>query len=223
MKKTELAAYIDHTVLKADTTQDTVKRICQEARECGFAAVCINPSYVDFASRELSGSSVKVCTVVGFPLGANTTSVKVYEATQAIKANASEIDMVMSIGAFKSGNFDIVEREIQEVVLNTTKIKGSSIVKVIIEACYLTDAEKVIACKLSKNAGAHFVKTSTGFGSGGAEIHDVRIMHETVGGHLGIKAAGGIGSYSKAVSMIEAGATRIGASAGLKIIADANG
>ncbi len=221
MNRKKLAGYIDHTLLKADATEEAVKKLCQEAKTFGFAAVCINPAHVESASRELAGSSVKVCTVVGFPLGANLSSVKGYEAARAVESGADEVDMVINIGALKSGRIDLVEKDIDEVVSQAQRQNPSARVKVIIEACYLTDDEKVTACKIARAAGAHYVKTSTGFGPTGADVRDIELMRKTVGRQMGIKAAGGISSYGKALAMIEAGATRIGASAGVQIIAEA--
>ncbi len=217
----ELAQLIDHTLLKAEATEAAVKQLCREAREYGFASVCVNPWYVALAGEELAGSPVKVCTVIGFPLGANNVQTKVFEACTAVREGAGEVDMVINIGALKSGNKALVEREIREVVAETAKIDTVTIVKVIIETCYLTEEEKVSACQLAKAAGAHFVKTSTGFGTGGATVEDVRLMRETVGPHMGVKASGGIRSYADLVAMVEAGANRIGASAGVKIMTEA--
>jgi deoxyribose-phosphate aldolase len=221
MNRKKLAGYIDHTILKADATDEAVKKLCHEALTYGFAAVCINPAYVELASKELSGSRVKVCTVVGFPLGASLSCVKGYEASQAVESGASEVDMVVNIGALKSGRLDVVQKDIEEVVSQVQRQNPSARVKVIIETCYLADDQKVTACKIARVAGAHFVKTSTGFGPSGAEVHDVELMRNAVGPELGIKAAGGISSYAKALAMIEAGATRIGASASVQIISEA--
>ena len=221
MDKKKLAAYIDHTLLKAVATEDAIKQLCHEAQTYRFAAVCVNPVHVALASNELSGSSVKVCTVIGFPLGANSSRVKGYEAAQAVKSGAEEVDMVINIGALKSGKLEVLERDIVEVVSQATGDNLAVLVKVIIETCYLTDLEKITACQLAVKAGAQFVKTSTGFGTGGAEVHDIKIMRETVGPEIGIKASGGIGTYSQAKAMIEAGATRIGTSAGAQILSGA--
>lgn len=221
MNKKKLAGYIDHTLLKPDATDEAVKKLCQEARTFGFAAVCTNPTHVELAACELSGSAVKVCTVVGFPLGANVSAVKGYEAAQAVRSGADEVDMVMNIGALKSGRGDLVQTDIEEVVSQAKRENPSALVKVIIETCYLTEDEKVIACRIARDGGAQFVKTSTGFGPRGAELRDVKIMYDTVGMQLGIKASGGISSYSQALAMIEAGAARIGTSAGVQIISEA--
>ena len=221
MHKKQLAGCIDHTLLKAVATDDAIKKLCLEAQTHRFAAVCVNPVYVELASNELHGSSVKVCTVIGFPLGANSSRVKGYEAAQAVKSGAAEVDMVINIGALKSGKLEVLERDIAEVVSQTTGDNPAALVKVILETCYLTDPEKVTACQIAVKAGAHFVKTSTGFGTGGADVHDIKIMRESVGPEIGIKASGGISTYSKAAAMIEAGATRIGTSAGVQILSGA--
>ncbi len=214
-----VAAMIDHTLLKPDATQDQIAQLCYEARKYGFAAVCVNPSYVKLCSQLLQGTPVHVCTVVGFPLGATPPEVKVYEAQEAIDDGATEVDMVINIGALKSKDYALVERDIATVA--RTCHAGGAILKVIIEAALLTDEEKVIACQLAKAAGADYVKTSTGFGPGGATTHDVELMRRAVGPELGIKAAGGIKSYLDAKAMVAAGATRIGASAGVRIVQEA--
>ena len=216
----EIAKYIDHTLLKADASQDRIAQLCYEARKFGFAAVCVNPTHVKLCSQLLQGAPVHVCTVVGFPLGATPPEVKAYETQQAIDDGATEVDMVINIGALKSKDYALVERDIATVARSCHA--GGAILKVIIEAALLTDEEKVIACQLSKSAGADYVKTSTGFGPGGATVHDVALMRRTVGPSLGVKAAGGVGSYEDAQAMIAAGATRIGASAGVKIVQQAS-
>jgi deoxyribose-phosphate aldolase len=216
MNKKELAKYIDHTNLKANATRSDIKKLCDEAKEFGFYAVCVNPYRVKDANEFLHGSPVKIAAVVGFPLGATFTETKVQETVMAINSGAKEIDMVINVGALKDGNYDYVEKDINAVV--TTAHELGARVKVIIETCYLTDEEKVKACKLAKSAHADFVKTSTGFGSAGATAHDVRLMRETVGLELGVKAAGGIHNAEEALAMIEAGATRIGASKSVDII-----
>ena len=221
MNKKQLAGYIDHTLLKAVATEDAIKKLCLEAQTYHFAAVCVNPTHVELASNELSGSSVKVCTVIGFPLGANSSRVKGFEAAQAVKSGAEEVDMVINIGALKSGKLEVLERDITEVVSQATGNNLDALVKVIIETSYLTDLEKVTACQIAVKAGAQFVKTSTGFGPGGADVHDIKIMLESVGPEFGIKASGGISTYSQAAAMIEAGATRIGTSAGVQILSGA--
>lgn len=213
----KIAKYIDLTILKPDATITDVKRVCQEASEYGFAAVCIHPVHVRFACEYLKRTEVKVCTVVGFPLGANLTEIKAYEAKKAIEHGAQEIDMVMNIGALKDANYDLVLRDIRAVV-SVCSVKDVKC-KVIIEACLLNDEEKRKACELSQVAGAAFVKTSTGFGSGGATAGDVALIKKALNGtSVKIKAAGGIRDYTAAIEMIQAGATRIGTSAGVKIV-----
>lgn len=212
----ELSKYIDHTLLAPEATEAEIKRICEEAKQYNFASVCINPCWVALASSLLKDSDVKVCTVIGFPLGANTTATKVFETENAIDNGAQECDMVINIGQLKSGNVDFVQNDISEVV-KVAHNKGA-LVKVIIEASLLDDDEIVIASQLAKNAGADFVKTSTGFSTGGATVHDVALMRETVGPDMGVKASGGIHSREEAQAMIDAGATRIGASAGIRIV-----
>ena len=213
--KDYIASIIDHTILKAETTPEDVKRICAEARDNSFASVCINPCYVKLVAEELKGTGVKVCTVIGFPLGATTSEVKAFEVKKSIEDGAHEVDMVINIGMLKAKEYDYVKRDIEAVV---NAAKGHALTKVIIEAALLTEEEKVMACKLSKEAGADFVKTSTGFSKWGAKIEDIRLMRETVGPEMGVKASGGVHGYEDAVNMIEAGATRIGASSSLKII-----
>lgn len=210
----ELAQYIDHTLLSATATLNDVERICDEAIKYSFKTVCINPIYVKIAAQKLSGSNVLPITVVGFPLGANSTGIKAAETRKAVDHGAKEIDMVLGIGHLKSVNYTKTESDIKEVV----KAADGLPVKVILETCLLTDQEKILACKMAMNAGAHFVKTSTGFGGGGATVHDVQLLRKTVGAALGVKASGGIRSYSDAMSMIKAGANRLGASAGIEII-----
>lgn len=211
----ELASIIDHTLLKPDATEDQIIKICSEAKEYSFASVCINPCYVRLAAKELKDTKVKVCTVIGFPLGAATTALKAAEAADAVKNGADEVDMVINIGALKSGNIKAVEEDIKAVVY---AVKPKAIVKVIIETCLLTDEEKVKACMAAKTAGADFVKTSTGFGTGGAKVEDIKLMRKTVGNSMRIKASGGIRDYDTAKAMIEAGADRIGASASVAIV-----
>ena len=216
----DIARYIDHTILKPEATVADIKKLCQEAVEYQFAAVCINPTYVKLAHEITKGSGVKVCTVVGFPLGAHVPEIKAMEARRAIREGAKEIDMVINIGALKSGDNDSVLRDIRSVV--EACVDGSATCKVIIEAALLTDDEKIKACELAKKARAHYVKTSTGFGPGGATAHDVALMSKVVSGaSMGVKAAGGIRTLEDAQKMIEAGATRIGASAGVKIVQEA--
>ena len=212
----DLAGMIDHTLLKPDASPDQIAQLCFEARKYGFASVCINPAWVELCAKLLEGSPVKVCTVIGFPLGATAPEVKVFETQNAIQHGATEIDMVINIGALKARDLDLVARDIRGVV--AASHAGGAIVKVIIEAVLLTDEEKTIACLLSKEAGADFVKTSTGFASGGATVHDVALMRQAVGPEMGVKAAGGVRTFEDAEKMVKAGATRIGASAGVKII-----
>ncbi|MEW6716637.1 MAG: deoxyribose-phosphate aldolase [Chloroflexota bacterium] len=211
-----LASKIDHTMLKPDATQDQIAQLCYEARKYGFASVCINPTFVKLCADLLRGSKVKVCTVIGFPLGATPPEVKAFEAQKTIDDGATEIDMVINIGALKARDYTLVSRDIRGVV-NTCHSRGA-IVKVIIEATLLTEEEKVAACLLAKEAGADFVKTSTGFGPGGATVEDVALMRRVVGKEMGVKAAGGIKTVEDAQRMVRAGATRIGASAGVKIV-----
>ena len=210
----KLNKYIDHTLLKQDATVEQIDSLLSEAREYDFASVCVNPCWVSYAHSGLQGTDVKVCTVVGFPLGATTSAVKALETKEAIQNGADEIDMVINVGALKSGNADLVESDIRAVV----EASGDKLVKVIIEACLLTDEEKVLACQLAQKAGADFVKTSTGFSTGGATLPDVQLMRQTVGPDMGVKAAGGARSYADAVAFVEAGATRIGTSSGVAIL-----
>lgn len=211
-----LAGMIDHTLLKPDATADKIAQLCFEARKHHFASVCVNPTNVKLCADLLRNSDVKVCTVIGFPLGATSTEVKVFETRNALENGATEIDMVINIGALKAGDSELVARDIREVV--AVAHEADALVKVIIETALLNDNEKVVACLLAKEAGADFVKTSTGFSSGGATVHDVALMRRTVGPDLGVKAAGGIHTHEEAEQLIAAGATRIGASAGIKII-----
>lgn len=216
MNNSELASMIDHTLLKPDTTIEGVLKICDEAIKYKFASVCINPYWVKLVSEKLKNSDVKVCTVIGFPLGNNVTSIKALEAKQAVKDGAEELDMVISLSAVKSENWLYVEKDIKAVVDEAKS--NNSIVKVILENCLLNEYEKRRACEIVVKAGADFVKTSTGFSSGGATIEDIRLMREVVGKGFGVKASGGVRDRETALAMIEAGATRIGASSGLKII-----
>lgn len=211
-----VAHMIDHTLLKPDATQDEIAQLAYEARKYKFASVCVNPTNVKLSGQLLKGSGVDVCTVVGFPLGATPTDVKVFEAQQAIREGATEIDMVINVGAVKSKDYELVERDIASVA--SACHAGNAILKVIIEAALLNDEEKVVASQLSKIAGADFVKTSTGFGPGGATPEDVALMRRVVGPEIGVKAAGGIKTAEDARRMIEAGASRIGASASVKIV-----
>ena len=214
-----LASMIDHTLLKPEATRAQVEQVCDEAKQYGFASVCVNPVYVKLCAQRLKGSPVKVCAVVGFPLGATLPEVKAFETQQALEAGATEIDMVINIGALKDGDNDLVARDIAAVV--RAAHAGNALVKVILEAALLTDDEKITACQLAQSAGADFVKTSTGFGPGGATAEDVALMRRAVGPTMGVKAAGGIRTLADAQKMIAAGATRIGASASVKMMAEA--
>ena len=219
MQRDELARLIDHTLLKPAATLEQVAQLCDEAIEYGFGAVCINPIYVRFAAQRLTGTGVAVCNVVGFPLGATTTAAKVYETQRAIEDGSGEVDMVIHMGALKGGDVAAVQADVAAVAAACHD--GGALLKVIIEAVLLTDDEKVAACRAAQAAGADFVKTSTGFAGGGATVADVRLMRETVGPNVGVKAAGGIGSYADALAMIEAGANRIGASRSIQIVMQA--
>ncbi|WP_093191987.1 deoxyribose-phosphate aldolase [Salimicrobium halophilum] len=209
------AKMIDHTQLKPETTKDKITTVCEEAKEHGFASVCVNPHWVSYCNELLKDTDVMVCTVIGFPLGATATDVKVYETKQAIDNGAEEVDMVINIGELKSGNHSVVEEDIKAVV---QAAEEKAAVKVIIETSLLEKDEKVKACELAKKAGADFVKTSTGFSGGGATVEDISLMRETVGPEMGVKASGGVRDYEGAKAMMDAGATRIGASSGIAII-----
>ncbi len=217
----DVARFIDHTLLKPEATRAEIETLCQEARANSFASVCVNPFWVKECAYLLYGSTVKVCTVVGFPLGATPADVKAFETRRAIFDGATEIDMVINIGALKSGDDEAVERDIRAVV--EAAHDACAIVKTILETALLTDDEKVRACVLAKEAGADFVKTSTGFSKGGATVADIELMRRTVGATIGVKAAGGVRDLASAKEMIAAGATRIGASAGVKIVQEAQG
>jgi len=217
----EVASMIDHTLLKPDATRQNIEELCREAAQFKFATVCVNPTWVATCARLLAGSGVGVCSVVGFPLGATTADVKEYETRRAIFDGAREIDMVINVGALKSGDFRVVERDIESVT--TACREGGALSKVIIEAALLTDDEKVTACTLAKAAAADYVKTSTGFGPGGATAADVALMRRVVGAEMGVKAAGGVRDLEGVKAMIAAGATRVGASAGVKIVQQARG
>ncbi|MCX4131682.1 deoxyribose-phosphate aldolase [Megamonas funiformis] len=206
---------IDHTALKPNTNKESILKLIAEAKTYDFASVCVNPCWVALAHQELKNTDVKVCTVIGFPLGANTTEVKVFETKDAIEKGAQEIDMVINIAMLKDKEYDYVENEIHQIV---EAAKDKAIVKVIIETCLLTDEEKIKACELSQKAGADFVKTSTGFSTDGATVHDIALMRKTVGAEMGVKASGGVHTHEEALAMVEAGATRIGASAGVKLL-----
>jgi len=215
----DVARLIDHSLLRPEASRADIIRLCAEAKQFGFAAVVVNPCWVALAAQELRGSCVKVCAVVGFPLGANQPAVKVYEAEEALKSGAQEVDMVINIGALKSGEDEQVEQEIRRVAAACHRV--GAICKVILETALLTDEEKVRACKLAQAAGADFVKTSTGFGPGGATVHDVELLQRAVGPEMGVKAAGGIRTLADLREMVSAGATRIGTSASVKIMQEA--
>ena len=206
---------IDHTALKPNTNKESILKLIAEAKPYDFASVCVNPCWVALAHQELKNTDIKVCTVIGFPLGANTTEVKVFETKDAIEKGAQEIDMVINIAMLKDKEYDYVENEIHQIV---EAAKDKAIVKIIIETCLLTDEEKIKACELSQKAGADFVKTSTGFSTGGATVHDIALMRKTVGAEMGVKASGGVHTHEEALAMVEAGATRIGASASVKLL-----
>jgi deoxyribose-phosphate aldolase len=212
----DIASYIDHTLLKPGVTGPEIDRLCEEARRYNFAAVCVNPVWVRRAREHLRGSNVGIASVVGFPLGANATEIKVMEARRALREGAREIDMVINVGLLKEGDYEAVRQDISRVADACREV--GAVCKVIIEAGLLTDEEKVIACRLAKEAKADYVKTSTGFGAGGATVYDVALMRETVGPSMGVKASGGIKTADDAEQMIAAGATRIGASAGISIV-----
>ena len=212
-----IASYIDHTVLAADAGQETIEKLCEEARQWKFASVCVNTCWTAFCAEKLKGTGVNVCSVVGFPLGAMCTRAKAYEAACAVEAGATEVDLVINVGWLKDGKYDLVENDIREV----KKACAGKLLKVIIETCLLTDEEKVRACELSVKAGADYVKTSTGFSKGGAKAEDVALMRKTVGKNTGVKASGGIRTYEDAMKMIEAGASRLGCSAGIAIVTGA--
>jgi len=214
-KLKSIEKYIDHTMLKPDATREMLERLCNEAKEYGFYSVCINSYYVNLCKQLVSDSDVKVCCVVGFPLGASNYAVKAFEAKNAIDNGAQEIDMVINIGALKNKEYDVVLNDIKSVVNET---KGKALLKVIIETCLLTDEEKIKACKLSVEAGAHFVKTSTGFSLSGATVHDVKLMKDAVNGKCKIKASGGIRTLNDLENMISAGADRVGASSSVSIM-----
>lgn len=220
MNPEQIAGMIDHTLLNAVSPQSEIIRICKEAKQHGFATVCVNPYWVPVAARELEGSKVGLTTVIGFPLGASRTEIKAAEAADAITAGATEIDMVLNVGALKSGDIEAVKHDIEEVVRTC---KGKAAVKVIIETCYLTDEEKRQASLLCKDAGADFVKTSTGFGTGGATVEDIALIRHTVGPNMGIKASGGVRDLEVARQLIQAGATRLGASSSVAIVTGGTG
>ncbi|MGP7819039.1 deoxyribose-phosphate aldolase [Niallia sp. 01092] len=210
-----IAKMIDHTLLKADAIENQIKLLCEEAKQYEFASVCVNPTWVKTASELLAGTNVKVCTVIGFPLGATTSAVKAFETKDAIENGATEVDMVINIGALKDNNYALVKEDIKAVV---QAADGKALTKVIIETSLLTDEEKEAACRLAVEAGTDFVKTSTGFSTGGATAADIQLMRKTVGPDIGVKASGGVRSSEDTEKMIEAGATRIGASSGVAIV-----
>lgn len=215
-----LAPMIDHTILKPNITDEQIHRLCAEAKEYGFAAVCINPCYVSLAASLLKDTGVKVCTVIGFPLGANTTTAKIFEAQEAILAGANELDYVLNISDVMNNRLDLVQREMERFAQLRVSSTNPIVVKVILETCYLTDEQVIKVCQLAKEAGLDFVKTSTGFGTGGATPKHVQLMRETVGPTMGVKAAGGIRSYVDALAMVKAGANRIGTSSGVAIVTE---
>jgi len=215
----QLSEYIDHTVLKPETGTDQIVRLCREAREYSFKSVCVNSCHTALVKKELAGSTVLTCVVIGFPLGTSATVVKAFEARTAIEGGADEIDMVINIGALKDRHLDAVEADIRAVV---AAAKGNALVKVIIECCLLTEAEKIAACECILRAGADYVKTSTGFSASGATVVDVALLRKIVGDKAGVKASGGVRDYQTAIAMIEAGASRIGTSAGVEIMKQAN-
>lgn len=214
-----IISIIDHTLLKPEATSEMVKKLCKEAKEHGFFSVCVNPYYVKLAKKELKDSPVKVATVIGFPLGSTTKEVKAFESSEAIKNGADELDMVINIGALKAKDYSKVEEDIKAVV---EIAKKEALVKVIIETCLLNDEEKKKACEIAKKAGVDFVKTSTGFSTGGATEEDIKLMRKVVGQDLGVKASGGIRDYEVAKRMVEAGASRLGASSSVKIAEEIN-
>lgn len=209
---------IDHTVLKSNTTEEQIHKLCAEAKEFGFASVCINPCYVPIAVNLLKDSSVKVCTVIGFPLGANTTATKIFEAKDAIQMGADELDYVVNVSDVLNNRFDLVKKEMEEFVQLRSAVSKPVIIKIILETCYLTNEQIINICQLSRETGLDFVKTSTGFGTGGATATHVQLMRQTVGPKVGVKASGGIRNYQDAITMVEAGANRIGASSGIAIV-----
>lgn len=211
----DMAKYIDHTYLKPEASVNEIRKICDEAKKYHCASVCVNPSYIQYVAQQLEGSGVTPCCVIAFPFGTSTPEAKAFEASDAASKGAREIDMVINVGAIKSGDWLLVKRDIEGVV---NAVKGRANVKVIIEACLLTDEEKVKACTVAKLAGAAFVKTSTGYSTGGATVEDVRLMRETVGPEMGVKASGGVRTYDDAIAMLKAGANRLGCSSTMKIV-----
>ena len=218
MNKNTLAKMIDHTLLKQNASSAQIEKLCGEAKQYGFASVCINPCYVPLCADLLKDSDVNVCTVIGFPLGATTSDAKAFEAANAVRNGAAEVDMVINVGFIKSGKWEETEKDIAAVVTAAKAENADTLVKVILETCLLTDEEKELACKAAVRAGADFVKTSTGFSTGGATVADIALMRKAVGPDLGVKASGGIHTTEEALALIDAGATRIGASAGIAIV-----
>lgn len=215
MSVMDLARLIDHTALKPETTKEDILKLCSEAKEYNFFSVCVNPTWVYTAFEQLKGSDVAVCTVIGFPLGASTPEVKAFETRNAIENGATEVDMVINIGALKGQDYDLVERDVRAVV---EAAKGKALTKAIIETSLLTDEEKIKACEIAVKAGINFVKTSTGFSTAGATVEDIALMRKTVGPNIGVKASGGVRDRETTLAMVEAGASRIGASAGIAIV-----
>jgi len=218
LTRTQLAGMIDHTLLKPDAVPGDIVRLCGEAKHYGFASVCINQCYINTASKELAGSPVAVCSVIGFPLGASAPSTKAFEAAAAVRSGANELDVVINIGFLKGGLLDLVKSDLAGVVERSRLAGRNTVVKIILETCLLTDNEKITACRLAVDSGADFVKTSTGWGNSGATTADVALLKRTVGSNAGVKASGGIRNLAAAISMLEAGATRIGTSSGPAII-----
>lgn len=214
MDRKQLASMMDHTLLKAVATPEQIDKLCEEAVGIGAASVCVNPCYVERAAKNLKGSAVKTCTVIGFPLGANTSAVKAFEAADAVRRGAQEVDMVINIGMLKAKNAEYTVSDIQSVV----NAANGALVKVIIETCYLTDEEKILACRCAAEAGADFVKTSTGFGTGGANPHDVALMKASIPAHMKVKASGGMRTYEDVLPVLQAGADRLGVSASIAIL-----
>ncbi|ADG83505.1 deoxyribose-phosphate aldolase [Thermincola potens] len=214
----DLAKMIDHTILKPNITDDRVRQVCDEAKKFGFASVCVNPCYLPMVSELLRGSEIKACTVIGFPLGANTTETKIYEAEKAVGLGANELDYVLNISDVLNGRYTSVREEMERFVELRSKHEGQIVIKVILETCYLTNEQIIRVCQLARLTGLDFVKTSTGFGAGGATVEHVRLMREIVGPELGVKASGGIKTYEDAAAMVKAGANRIGASNSVAIV-----
>ncbi len=219
--QSSISSIIDHTLLKPNINDSQIKQLCEEARQYKFASVCINPCYVSTAAEALQDTDVKVCTVIGFPLGATTTEVKIFEAKQAVENGAAEIDYVVNISDVLNGRYGMVKGEMQQFVQFRSQSNRPVMIKIILETCYLTNKHIIEVCKLAKETGLDFVKTSTGFGTDGATVEHIRIMRETVGPELGVKASGGIRSYEDCIAMVEAGASRIGASASVAIVSGA--